>query len=107
MQSKLSNTPVNLAILTVSDTRNEKDDRSGDLLQSRITEAGHNLVSRDLVEDDVEKIVLKLSQWIDEPNVDVIITTGGTGITGRDVTPEAVARLWDKEIRVLVSCLGG
>ena len=98
MQSKLSNTPVNLAILTVSDTRNEKDDRSGDLLQSRITEAGHNLVSRDLVEDDVEKIVLKLSQWIDEPNVDVIITTGGTGITGRDVTPEAVARLWDKEI---------
>ncbi len=91
-------TPVNIAILTISDTRRKKDDRSGDLLQQRITEVGHNLLFRDIVEDDVEKIVAKLAPWIDETDVDVIITTGGTGVTGRDVTPEAVMQLWDKEI---------
>ncbi len=91
-------TPVNIAILTVSDTRRKKDDRSGDLLEKRITAAGHKLVFRDIVKDDVEEIVAKLASWIDKTDVDVIITTGGTGITGRDVTPEAVERLWDKEI---------
>ena len=98
MQNNTSITSVNIAILTVSDTRRKKDDRSGNLLEQRITEAGHKLVFRDIVEDDVEKIVAKLASWIDKTDVDVIITTGGTGITGRDVTPEAVERIWDKEI---------
>tara|TARA_B100001057_G_C22592665_1_gene849636 strand:- start:201 stop:722 length:522 start_codon:yes stop_codon:yes gene_type:complete len=98
MQNNIPMTPVNIAILTVSDTRRKKDDRSGDLLEKRITAAGHKLVFRDIVKDDVEEIVAKLASWIDKTDVDVIITTGGTGITGRDVTPEAVERLWDKEI---------
>lgn len=98
MQNNTSITSVNIAILTVSDTRRKKDDLSGNLLEQRITEAGHKLAFRDIVEDDVEKIVTKLASWIDETDVDVIITTGGTGITGRDVTPEAVERIWDKEI---------
>ena len=98
MQNNTSITSVNIAILTVSDTRRKKDDRSGNLLEQRITEAGHKLAFRDIVEDDVEKIVAKLASWIDKTDVDVIITTGGTGITGRDVTPEAVERIWDKEI---------
>lgn len=89
---------VNIAVLTVSDTRRPKDDRSGDVLQERITDAGHVMVARDIVKDDVGEITAKLGEWIGDGNIDAIITTGGTGVTGRDVTPEALARVWEKEI---------
>ncbi|HAA94032.1 MAG TPA: molybdenum cofactor biosynthesis protein B [Rhodospirillaceae bacterium] len=89
---------VNIAILTVSDTRRPKDDRSGDVLAERITEAGHCMVARDISRDDVGEITAKLKGWIADDTVDVIITTGGTGVTGRDVTPEALAQVWEKEI---------
>jgi molybdenum cofactor biosynthesis protein B len=90
--------PVRIAVLTVSDTRGIADDRSGDTLVQRLTAAGHVLADRSIVRDDVETIISRLTAWIDDPETDVIITTGGTGVTGRDVTPEAFARVWDKEI---------
>jgi molybdenum cofactor biosynthesis protein B len=90
--------PVNIAVLTISDTRTPADDRSGDTLVERITAAGHNLVARDIVTDDVEKIRARVKSWIDDPAVEVVITTGGTGVTGRDVTPEALKGLFEKEI---------
>jgi len=85
-------------VLTVSDTRGPEDDRSGDLLVERLTGAGHTLADRAIVRDDAETIADTLDAWIDDPQVEVILTTGGTGVTGRDVTPEALARVWDKEI---------
>ncbi len=91
-------TPINIAVLTVSDTREPADDRSGDTLVDRLVEAGHNLVDRAIVKDDVDTIVAMLERWITEPTVDCIITTGGTGVTGRDVTPEAIERVQDKPI---------
>ena len=91
-------TPINIAVLTVSDTRELADDRSGDTLVDRLIEAGHNLVDRAIVKDDVDTIVAMLERWITEPTVDCIITTGGTGVTGRDVTPEAIERVQDKPI---------
>ena len=90
--------PVRIAVLTVSDTRTLEDDRSGDRLVERLTSAGHELADRSIVRDDPEAIVGKLHAWIDDAGVDVILTTGGTGVTGRDITPEALARVWDKEI---------
>lgn len=90
--------PVHIAVLTISDTRGPAEDRSGDTLVSRIEAAGHVLADRAIVRDDGELIVARLRAWIDDPQVDVVITTGGTGVTGRDVTPEALARVWDKEI---------
>ena len=90
--------PTNIAILTISDSRNLEDDRSGDTLVKRLQTAGHNLIARSIVKDQVSLIVKKLKTWIDDPAVDVVITTGGTGVTGRDVTPEAFAAVWDKEI---------
>ena len=90
--------PVRIAVLTVSDTRTADDDRSGDTLVARLTGAGHILTHRAIVPDDAEVIVGRLHAWIDEPEVEVILTTGGTGVTGRDITPEALARVWDKEI---------
>ena len=90
--------PVRIAVLTVSDTRTLADDRSGDRLVERLTAAGHILADRAVVRDEVAAIVALLDQWIDDPDVDVVLTTGGTGVTGRDVTPEALARVWDKEI---------
>ncbi|MBO9623274.1 MAG: molybdenum cofactor biosynthesis protein B [Sphingomonas sp.] len=90
--------PVRIAVLTVSDTRTLADDRSGDRLVERLTSAGHELADRAIVRDDADLIVARLHAWIDDPQVDVILTTGGTGVTGRDVTPEALARVWDKEI---------
>ncbi|HEX8300159.1 molybdenum cofactor biosynthesis protein B [Sphingomonas sp.] len=90
--------PVRIAVLTVSDTRTLADDRSGDRLVERLTSAGHVLADRAIVSDDPEQIVGKLHAWIDDAGVDVILTTGGTGVTGRDVTPEALARVRDKEI---------
>jgi molybdopterin adenylyltransferase len=90
--------PVNIAILTVSDTRDLASDRSGDTLAARITEAGHRLVDRAILRDEADLIADKLRAWIADPQVDCVITTGGTGITGRDVTPEAFARVLEKEI---------
>ncbi|WP_404338729.1 molybdenum cofactor biosynthesis protein B [Sphingomonas sp. MMS12-HWE2-04] len=90
--------PVRIAVLTISDSRTLADDRSGDRLVERLTTAGHILADREIVTDDVEHIVARLHGWIDDPAIDAVLTTGGTGVTGRDVTPEALARVWDKEI---------
>jgi molybdenum cofactor biosynthesis protein B len=90
--------PVNIAVLTVSDTRGVEDDRSGDALVTRIELAEHRLVARKLVRDDADVIEAILREWIADPMIDVVISTGGTGITGRDVTPEAFARVLEKEI---------
>jgi molybdopterin adenylyltransferase len=90
--------PIQIAILTVSDTRQPKNDRSGDVLEEKIRLAGHKMVDRDIVRDDVDKICAKLKNWVADDQVDVVITTGGTGVTGRDVTPEALASVWEKEI---------
>ncbi len=90
--------PVRIAVLTVSDTRTPADDRSGDTLVERLTTAGHVLADRTILRDDVGTIVEKLEEWIGDPEVDCVISTGGTGVTGRDVTPEAFARVWEKEI---------
>lgn len=90
--------PISIAVLTISDTRTMADDTSGDILAERIKAAGHNLAARALERDDVPVIVSKLSTWIDDPGIDAIVTTGGTGLTGRDVTPEALDRIKDKEI---------
>ena len=90
--------PLNIAVLTVSDTRTEADDRSGALLVERLTGAGHRLAGRAIVPDDVERIAGQLRVWINDPAVDVVISTGGTGVTGRDVTPEAFRRVYEKPI---------
>jgi molybdenum cofactor biosynthesis protein B len=90
--------PLNIAVLTVSDSRTVADDRSGDLLVERLTAAGHRLAGRALVVDDADQIVARLAAWIDDPAVDVVISTGGTGVTGRDVTPEALERVAEKQI---------
>jgi len=90
--------PVRIAVMTVSDTRTLTDDRSGDRLVERLTAAGHVLAARQIVTDDADAIVAQLHAWIDDPQVEVVLTTGGTGVTGRDVTPEALARVWEKEI---------
>jgi molybdenum cofactor biosynthesis protein B len=91
-------TTVNIAVLTVSDTRNDSTDTSGDLLADRIRAAGHQLAEKLIVVDDVYEIRAVVSRWIADAGVNVIITTGGTGLTGRDSTPEAVQPLLDKEI---------
>lgn len=91
-------TPVCIAVLTVSDSRTLAEDRSGDILVEKIERAGHILAARYLEQDDKEKIIARLHGWIDDPEIDCIITTGGTGVTGRDVTPEALAQVQDKEI---------
>lgn len=90
--------PVRIAVLTVSDSRTLADDRSGDALVDRLTGAGHELADRAIIRDDTDLIVARLHSWIDDETVDCIITTGGTGVTGRDVTPEALERVADKMI---------
>ena len=90
--------PVRIAVLTVSDTRSLAEDRSGDTLVARLTAAGHILADRAILRDDADAIVAHLHQWIDDPAIDCVVTTGGTGVTGRDVTPEAVKRIADKMI---------
>ncbi|MXP46482.1 molybdenum cofactor biosynthesis protein B [Altererythrobacter luteolus] len=90
--------PVNIALLTVSDTRTEADDTSGDILAQRIADAGHNLAQRTIVKDDADTLVRAIENWIDDPAIDAIVTTGGTGLTGRDVTPEALQRIGGKDI---------
>ncbi|MCF2525544.1 molybdenum cofactor biosynthesis protein B [Bradyrhizobium sp. G127] len=90
--------PLNIAVLTVSDSRALADDKSGMTLADRLTAAGHRLAARDIVTDDVEAIRAKVKAWIADPGVDVVITTGGTGFTGRDVTPEAIEPLFEKRM---------
>jgi molybdopterin adenylyltransferase len=90
--------PVRIAVMTVSDTRTRADDTSGDILEARIKSAGHVLAARVIVPDDKAKIAAQLKKWIAEPNIDVVISTGGTGLTGRDVTPEAFRSVFEKEI---------
>lgn len=90
--------PINIALLTVSDTRSLKEDTSGDIMAGRIAEKGHHLAHRTLIRDEKSKIVEQLDQWIDDPKVDAIITTGGTGLTGRDITPEALDAVKEKDI---------
>ena len=89
---------VNVALLTVSDTRGPADDRSGDLLEERVKAAGHTLVERRICKDDQAAIVARLKAWIADPRIEVVIATGGTGLTGRDVTPEAFHQVYEKEI---------
>jgi molybdenum cofactor biosynthesis protein B len=90
--------PLNIAIMTVSDSRSEADDKSGKLLVDHLTKAGHKLAEKKIVIDDIYQMRAVVSQWIADPNIHAVITTGGTGLTGRDVTPEAMKVLYDKEI---------
>jgi len=90
--------PVNIAIVTVSDTRTLQNDKSGDTLEKRVLDAGHNCISRTLVKDDIDKIKEILKELINNLEIDVVITTGGTGITGRDLTPEVFNEVLEKEI---------
>jgi len=90
--------PVGIAVLTVSDTRTPETDRSGDTLATRITEAGHRLAARAIVADDVAAIRAQVEAWTREEAIDVVITTGGTGFTGRDVTPEALEPIFEKRM---------
>ena len=89
---------VNIALLTVTDTRNIDTDKSGKILVEKIKEQNHNLVDRKIIKDEKNEIKIILSEWIKKDNIDVIITTGGTGLTGRDITPEAIKDISDKEI---------
>lgn len=90
--------PINIALLTISDTRGPADDTSGDILADRIRNKGHKLVARAIEKDDVMRIASRLNNWIDDRGIDAVVTTGGTGLTGRDVTPEALERVKDKDI---------
>jgi molybdenum cofactor biosynthesis protein B len=90
--------PINIAVLTVSDSRTPEDDKSGDILVQRLTEHGHNLTDRAIVKDDIPAITARLKAWIADEGVEAVIATGGTGVTGRDVTPEAFAQVYEKEI---------
>ena len=90
--------PLRLAILTVSDSRDESRDTSGQLLRERAEAAGHAVVAREIVRDDVYQLRAVFSRWIADPEVEVILSTGGTGVTGRDSTPEAIAPLLDKQV---------
>jgi molybdenum cofactor biosynthesis protein B len=98
IDENLAVTPVRVAVLTVSDTRDEESDTSGHLLAGRVTAAGHELADKRMVRDDIDGIRAQISAWVASGTVDAIVTTGGTGLTGRDVTPEAVRPMLDKEI---------
>ena len=91
--------PLNIAVMTASDTRTLEEDTSGQLLSDRLTEAGHQLSAREIVPDDIYLIRALVSQWIADESIDIVISTGGTGLTGRDGTPEAVEVLFDKKIQ--------
>jgi molybdenum cofactor biosynthesis protein B len=98
LRAEIAFRPLNVAVLTVSDTRSGKSDTSGQLLADRVVRDGHRLAARAVVRDDPGQIQALVRTWIADPDVDVIITTGGTGLTGRDVTPEALRPLFDKTI---------
>jgi len=85
--------PINIAVLTVSDTRTAENDTSGDILATRVTGAGHNLAARAIVKDDAVLLAARFEAWIDDPQIDAVVSTGGTGLTGRDVTPEALGMI--------------
>jgi molybdenum cofactor biosynthesis protein B len=89
---------INIAVMTVSDTRTPADDKSGDTLAGRIAAAGHKVAERAIVKDDKDTIVARLRDWIADPEIDAVISTGGTGVTGRDVTPEAFHEVYEKEV---------
>ena len=91
-------TPIRIAVLTVSDTRTPETDTSGDLLAGRIAKAGHDLAGRMIVKDHKADVAAQVSLWINDPEIDAVITTGGTGLTGRDITVEAVTPLFEKTI---------
>ena len=90
--------PLNIAVLTVSDTRTLADDKSGTTLAERLIAAGHTLAAREIIVDDVDALRIIIRRWIADPGIDAIITTGGTGFTGRDVTPEAIEPLFEKRM---------
>jgi len=96
--TKVAFIPLNIAVMTVSDSRTDADDKSGAVLVNRLIEAGHKLVEKKIVPDDIYQMRAVVSNWIADPDVHAVITTGGTGLTGRDVTPEAMKVLYDKEI---------
>lgn len=98
IDEKLAFHPLRIAVLTVSDTRDEESDSSGRLLVERLTEAGHELAGRAIVPDDIEAIRSRVSAWVADERVDVIISTGGTGFAARDVTPEALKPMFDREM---------
>ncbi|MFB3134749.1 MAG: molybdenum cofactor biosynthesis protein B [Rhodospirillales bacterium] len=90
--------PVNIAVLTVSDTRTPATDRSGQTLAERIEKAGHRVAARDIVPDEKDAVIARLKAWIADADIDVVIATGGTGVTGRDITPEAFQAVYEKDI---------
>lgn len=98
INESLAFVPVSIAVMTVSDTRTRDTDSSGDILAQRVQDAGHNLAARTIVTDDKEKIAAQMKSWIAAPDIDVVISTGGTGLTGRDTTPEAITPLFEKTI---------
>ena len=98
LSDKIEFEPIGIAVMTISDSRTEADDKSGDTLVERLTGAGHHLISRTIVHDDIDQIQAMTRIWINDPEIDCILTTGGTGVTGRDVTPEALMPVFDKEI---------
>ena len=90
--------PIGIAVMTVSDTRTADTDKSGDVLAERIKDAGHDLITRTIVHDDIGEIRAMINLWCTDPEIDAVISTGGTGVTGRDITPEALRGVFDKEI---------
>lgn len=98
IDDKVAFIPINIAVLTVSDTRGEADDRSGATLVERIEGAGHNVAAKAIVRDEADVIAAQLREWIADHGIDAVISTGGTGVTGRDVTPEAFHAVYEKEI---------
>jgi molybdenum cofactor biosynthesis protein B len=98
IDNKINFLPINIAIVTLSDSRTLENDKSGDLLKERVTSSGHNLIFRDIVKDEFEDITKLIRRLTELNNIDVIITTGGTGLTGRDITPEVMKTLFDKSI---------
>lgn len=98
IDERLPFVPVHIAVATISDTRTPETDTSGDTLVARLTGAGHILAERVILKDDATTIATRFQQWIDNPEIEIVISTGGTGLTGRDVTPEALARVIEKEI---------
>ncbi|MCF8474955.1 MAG: molybdenum cofactor biosynthesis protein B [Emcibacter sp.] len=99
LDNSLKFLPLNIAILTVSDTRTIENDTSGQILVDRLIDAGHVLAARAIVRDEKPDLTAQLQKWINDPNIQVIISTGGTGLTGRDITPEVFDSLYEKEIK--------